>query len=164
MRFWLHSDEYAHQIFSPFKIILCHNGLYIMKPEPRLAAFAKIERAKTQIKDVESRIQIWAQSNPYSVVSKINPHDPREEVWSLIPSDIGFDLPIIIGETLHNIRSPIDQVLAAVAEIGGSSDGVAFPFGKTADIFERAIAKQKKLLPADAIDMDPRAQAIQRRE
>jgi hypothetical protein len=127
-----------------------------MKPEPLLAAFAKIERAKTQIKDVENRIQVWAQSNPYSVVTKVNPYEPREEVWSLIPSDIGFDLPVIIGETLHNIRSPLDQVLAAVAEIGGnsnSSDGVAFPFGKSADILERSISKQKKLLPADAIDM-----------
>jgi hypothetical protein len=125
----------------------------IMKPEPLLAAFAKVERATTQIGDVESRIQLWAQSNPYSVVNKINPHDPREEVWSFIPKTIGFDLPVVVGEALHNIRSPLDQMLSAVAEQRGSSDGIAFPFGKSADIFERALSKQKKLLPADAIDM-----------
>jgi hypothetical protein len=126
---------------------------YIVKPEPLLAAFAKIERAKTQISDIEARIQLWAQSNPYSVVNKINPHDPREEVWSFIPKTIGFDLPIIVGEALHNIRSPLDQMLSAVAEQRGSSNGEAFPFGKSADIFERALSRQKKLLPADAIDM-----------
>jgi hypothetical protein len=37
-------------------------------------------------------------TNPYSVVHKINPHDPREEVWSFIPKPIGFDLPVVIGE------------------------------------------------------------------
>lgn len=124
-----------------------------MKPEPLLAAFHKIERAKTQIKDIENRIQLWAQSNPYSVVCKVNPYEPTEEIWSFIPTGIGFDIPIVIGETLHNIRSPLDQVLAAVAEISGSSDGVVFPFGKTANIFERAVGKQEKLLPADAITM-----------
>jgi hypothetical protein len=118
-----------------------------------MAGFAKIERAKTQISDIEARVQLWAQSNPFSVVNKINPHDPREEVWSFIPKTIGFDLPVIVGEALHNIRSPLDQMLSAVAEQRGSSDGVAFPFGKSADIFERALSKQKKLLPADAIDM-----------
>src|SRR6266480_4515249 len=125
-----------------------------MKPESLLAAFAKIERAKAQIGDVESTIHLWVQSNPYSVVSKINPHDPREEVWSFIPKPIGFDLPVVIGETLHNIRSPLDQMLSAVSELHrGTSDGVAFPFGKTADIFDHSLAKQKKLLPPDAIDM-----------
>jgi hypothetical protein len=125
-----------------------------MKPGPLLAPFAKIERAKAQVSDVESRIQLWAQSNPYSVVSKINPHDPREEVWSFIPKPIGFDLPVVIGEILHNIRSPLDQMLSAVAEMKrGTSDGVAFPFGKTANIFEHSLAKQKKLLPAEAIDV-----------
>lgn len=94
-----------------------------MKPEPLLAAFAKIQRAKTQVGDVESRIQLWAQSNPYALVSKINPHEPREEVWSFIPKPIGFDLPVIIGETLHNIRSPLDQTLSALAELQrGTSD------------------------------------------
>jgi hypothetical protein len=125
-----------------------------MKPGPLLAAFAKVERAKAQVSDVEARIQLWAQSKPYSVVSKINPDDPREEIWSFIPKPIGFDLPVIIGETLHNVRSPLDQMLSAVAELQrGISHGVAFPFGKTADIFEHALAKQKKLLPAEAIDM-----------
>jgi hypothetical protein len=93
-------------------------------------------------------------TNPYSVVHKINPHDPREEVWSFIPKPIGFGLPVVIGETLHNIRSPLDQMLSAVSELHrGTSDGVAFPFGKTADIFDRSLAKQKTLLPTDAIDM-----------
>ena len=62
-------------------------------------------------------------------------------------------MPVVVGETLHNIRSPLDQILSAVGELGKGADGVAFPFGENGDIFERALAKQKKLLPADAIDM-----------
>ncbi len=125
-----------------------------MKPEPLLAAFAKIERAKSQIEDIKIRVNTWIDIGAYDIVSKVNPYDPGEEIWSFIPKPLGFDLPIAIGETLHNIRTPLDQIISAVAEQHcGSADGTAFPFGKTEDIFKRALTKQKKLLPADAIDM-----------
>lgn len=125
-----------------------------MKPEPLIAAFAKIDRAKTQIEEIQKRVEAWVQSGPYHIVKQVNPHDPGEIILSFKFDRLPDELAVIIGETAHNIRSPLDQILSAIAEQHqGTSDGVAFPFGKTADIFERALAKQKKLLPTDTVDM-----------
>lgn len=133
-----------------------------MKPEPLLAAFAKVERAKTQIDDINNSIKKWVQSGPYRVVHQVNAYDPDEVIWSFKFDRPPPDFAILIGEAAHNIRSPLDQILSAIAEQTGSSDGVAFPFGKTADIFKGAVSKQKKLLPASAITMIEKLEAYPR--
>jgi len=54
----------------------------------------------------------------------------------------------IVGDVLHNLRPPLDQVLSAIAlKFGRTEDHVEFPFRKTFEEFEVALAKQKKLPP-----------------
>ena len=126
-----------------------------MHDKPPTAPFAKLERAKRQIDDVEARVQAWVKSRPFHIEQHVNLRDPAEVIWSYFLYDPPEELSIIVGEALHNIRTPLDNVLSAIAERnGGSSDGVAFPFNNSANAFEKhSLPRQRKLLPAGAIEI-----------
>jgi hypothetical protein len=80
---------------------LCHDRVYIMNLVGTfIAPFAKAERAKTQINDLDLAIKAFFEATPYEIVSEVYP-EANEEVWrfqlkrklprSLGPS--GGDLP-----------------------------------------------------------------------
>jgi hypothetical protein len=119
--------------------------------------FAKTERAEAQIVDLNQRISAFFQSRPYEMVSKLH-RDGTKEIWSFrLSQKIPPEIPVIIGEILHNVRSPLDQILCAIAiKSGESEEGVAFPRGRTRDEVKRALSKQNKL-PTDARQMILRA-------
>jgi hypothetical protein len=125
-----------------------------MKPKEMIAAFGKVERTKSQIDDIKKRIQAFADSNPYKVVSEVDPTG-KEEVWFFkLTSGVPDDLAIVVGETLHNLRSPLDQTISAISvQAGHSGKHVTYCFGTDEQSFKSALAKQKKLLPADALDL-----------
>jgi hypothetical protein len=141
-----------------------------MKPEsPLLACFAKIEWAKTEIDNLAKRIDDLFANKPVVILplslyrpavypfginkltSKIDANGI--EVWRYAIPKIPTDLNVTTGAILHSLRSPLDQMLSAIAlQTHDSPSGVAFPFGRTRDEFKTAIAKQKKL-PPDALKM-----------
>jgi hypothetical protein len=119
---------------------------------PLLAPFAKIERAKTQIDRLNSAITSFFEGNPYVLRSNLD--SSGIEIWRFVPTKKPpAALSVEAGEILHNIRTPLDQMLAAIALLRHTSaNKVAFPFGRTADDFKSALAKQKKL-PPEAIEL-----------
>jgi len=149
-----------------------------MKPEPHLlSCFAKLEWAKAEINNLQRRISDLFKPPPklnifapqrfpgdkprpppkpyptgfYKSTSKIDSNGI--EVWRFTVPEIPTDLNVMVGNILHNLRSPLDQVLSAVALLSHDSPrGVAFPFGRTQNEFTIALGKQRKL-PADALQM-----------
>lgn len=119
-----------------------------------IAPFAKIERAKTQINDLDIAIKAFFASVGYEIVSECYP-EADEEVWSFqLRGKLTHDLSVRAGEILHNLRSSLDQMLGEVVVkvTKRSESGVEFPFGLDFGEFETSLGKQKKL-PADAIQM-----------
>ena len=122
------------------------------------AIFAKTERTITQIEDLHHRLKAFFSSKPHEIYSDLN-GGGTQEVWRFrLARKLPLEIPIIVGEILHNLRSPLDQILCAIAlKHSGSEEGVAFPRGRTKEEFDRAIRKQEKLLPRDAIALITRA-------
>jgi hypothetical protein len=115
---------------------------------PLLAPFAKIEWAKTEIDNLNERINAFFEANPYTLGSEVDQNGI--EVWRYAPPKIPTAFSVSVGAILHSLRSPLDQMLSAIAlQTHASPRGVGFPFGRTEDEFEAALAKQKKL-PSDA--------------
>ena len=146
-----------------------------MKPEaPLLECFAKIKWAKTEIDKLVRPI------NSLTATPRFNLPPPRHlpgdwpipsypslyptglhkvtskidsngiEVWRYAEPDIPPELSVSVGAILHNLRTPLDQMLSTIALLNhNSASGVAFPFGRTRDEFKTALSKQEKL-PADA--------------
>jgi hypothetical protein len=112
-----------------------------------MAPFAKAERAKSQINDLNLAIRDFFKATPYEIVSELNA-EADEEIWRFqLTRKLPHDLSIITGEIFHNLRSALDQMLAeiVVRVSKQSEDGVNFPFGLSLDEFETALRKQKKL-------------------
>jgi hypothetical protein len=112
-----------------------------------IAPFAKIERAKTQINELNIAIKSFFETTGYEIVSEVY-SETMEEVWRFrLKAKLPHDLSVRTGEILHNLRSGLDQMLAEiVVKISKKTEsGVEFPFGLDFGEFETALGKQKKL-------------------
>ena len=99
---------------------------------------------------IEGFLKYW----PIGHVSSIDPV-LDEEVWSFaLGSQIPPDIPVMIGEVLHNIRSSLDQLMCAIASnYSGTSKDTYFPFSKEADSLDSQIKQKCRRLPGAANDL-----------
>lgn len=119
-----------------------------------VAPFAKVDRAKTQIQDLEIAIKLFFDTKPYQIIRQLDVQ-ANEEIWGFrLSKAITADLSIRVGEIFHNLRSALDQMVAEiVVNVAKRSEaGVEFPFGSNFGEFEASLLKQKKL-PTDAAAM-----------
>jgi hypothetical protein len=124
-----------------------------MNAPPLAGPIAKIERAKTQIDELNTKINEFFGSRPYESASKINAKR-TEEVWRFRINPIPTEFTVRVGEILHNLRSALDQMACAIAlQHSGTTKGTYFPFGATAEIFEKELARKGKKLPPAAKTM-----------
>jgi len=124
-----------------------------VKPIQLAASFAKVKRSYAQTQDVNSLISATYGNGGYTVGSHLNA-DGTQEAWVFQFEAVPEDLPIMIGEVLHNLRTALDHLAVALAvQHSGSSSGVYFPFGKSKDIFENEVRRKTKKLPRDAVNL-----------
>jgi hypothetical protein len=116
--------------------------------------YAKVSRASAQIPELARMVEGFFLYWPIGQVSKMDAARD-EEVWSFaIGSEILPDIPVAIGEILHNIRSSLDQLACAIAEkTGGAGRDTYFPFGADANALDEQIKQKCKRLPQGAIDL-----------
>jgi hypothetical protein len=110
-----------------------------------IAPFAKVERAKTQINDLNVAIKTFFATASHEIVSECYP-EAGEEIWRFqLPSKLPSDLSVRTGEILHNLRSSLDQMLAEiVVKVSKRSESkVGFPFGMDFGKFETALGEPK---------------------
>jgi hypothetical protein len=143
-----------------------------MKTEsPLLECFAKIEWAETAINDLKIKIDTLFKPAPnLNIFAPVRfPGDkPRRspmpyptglhksvkhvdsngiEVWRYVFPDIPTSLNVSVGAILHNLRSPLDQMLSTIAvQTHDSPRGVSFPFGRDRKEFQASLDKQTKLI------------------
>ena len=124
-------------------VALALNGIY-----------AKLERTDSQIQQLAGMIEAFFMYWPVGQISTFD-QTLDEDVWTFaIGSPILPDIPVVIGEVLHNIRSSLDLVISAVAkQCGGSGKGTGFPFGADATALEDQITQKCKPLPHRAVDL-----------
>jgi hypothetical protein len=125
-----------------------------MHSEPLLGIFAKVERAKTHIINLEERFKAYIDSGPYETASEVNT-DQTEEVYRFkLVKKLPLELHAIAGDAFHNLRTALDNLACAIAVRNGkTTSGTYFPFGETIDKFEDALIDKAKKLPPAARDM-----------
>jgi hypothetical protein len=116
-----------------------------------IAPFAKVERAKAQINDLNTAIESFFETTPYEVISESYLERDEEARRFQLTRKLPHDINVRVGEILHNLRSSLDQMLAEIVQrtADRTETKVEFPFGRSVDEFETALRKQKKL-PTDA--------------
>lgn len=107
-------------------------------PGQLIGVYAKIERAKEHIHELESEIQRFKESDPYKVVRDQEP-DTEDWVFRLrVHSSLPLRCNAIVGDIIHNLRSSLDNLAwqLVLANGGKPTKQTAFPISDSADEFE----------------------------
>lgn len=116
-----------------------------------LAVDAKLHRARGQIEELRPLINDLLGNTGFQIISRVD-SDADEEIWSFVfDGTVPRQIAIIIGEILHNLRTPLDHLVWALAERNHrASREAGFPFGNQEAGFEQQLAKKCKALSASA--------------
>jgi hypothetical protein len=118
----------------------------------------KIERAKEHIRHLDSRIQDFLGNKPYVIGAKPHriPQIEHTTLYIVEVSPVPDDIPLIMGDAIHNLRSSLDHLAWQLVEAAGFTPNkdTYFPVSDTAHKYASAIGKGEiKHIPQGALDM-----------
>jgi hypothetical protein len=98
-----------------------------------LGVRAKIERAKQHVRDLESALQAFRDTNPYGfrIEDDLQTGDKIHRIN--IRSQTPDSLSLMVGDAIHNLRSALDHLAWQLVEVNGHtpSKGTYFPISET---------------------------------
>jgi len=118
--------------------------------DPLLGPKLKVERAKSHLADFKSGWEAFKNSAPFEDISYDDPAT-GERVFALrMIRDPPADLPLILGDAVHNLRSALDQMVCAFVRFNGKevTRYHGFPIRRNKKKFREAcIANLKDISP-----------------
>ncbi|PZR65211.1 MAG: hypothetical protein DLM71_00110 [Chloroflexi bacterium] len=82
---------------------------------PLHGARAKVVRAKEHLRSLEERVADFVESDPYRVVRDLDPQTGAHRRYAVIERQPPPELPLIIGDAVHNLRSALDHAIFEIA-------------------------------------------------
>jgi hypothetical protein len=107
---------------------------------PLAGCWAKIERAKEQVRNLDAEITALLNSGIYTIVGE-NQFERRRYVFKVLGPPVPRRIAVIAGEIVHHLRSCFDHVVWALASKNGLPDTerVNFPVCQTAEKFDNVV-------------------------
>lgn len=104
------------------------------------SAWRKIERAKQHIADLQRTFDAFVQRNPHEFLTENDPQTGALTIQVRLREPIPHDLPLILGDAVHNLRTALDHAMWELIEIdcGTQDRSTAFPFSKNRKDYEAA--------------------------
>jgi hypothetical protein len=101
-------------------------------------------RAKRHIFDLQTETDSFLARDPYRIVCENNPETVKPAWIVRIRENFSDEVPLIIGDAVHNLRSALDLLACDLVRLNGkSTKGVAFPFAKDRIALETEIKNRK---------------------
>lgn len=113
-----------------------------MHLQPFKGSELKIARARTHLDELKSKLALFGEGLEVQIVriGETEHHDHYTMAFNKSPPD---DIPIIIGDAVHNLRAALDLMMGDVARVlNVSRKEVKFPFAESREAFENLIRKQ----------------------
>ncbi len=102
----------------------------------------KIERAKQHILDLNTVLNDFLKTDFYTLGVEKDPQSGDYVLKFRIPQSLPEQIPLIVGDTLHNLRSAVDYVASElVRRANGPTKYIKFPVRKTREEVEGALRK-----------------------
>jgi len=110
------------------------------KSHPLADCWAKIDRAKEQVRDLDTEMTALLTSGIYTIVGE-NQFERRRYVFKLLGPPVPLRVAVIAGEIIHHLRSCFDYVVSALASKSGLPDTerVNFPVCETPGKYASAV-------------------------
>jgi hypothetical protein len=107
---------------------------------PLDGCWAKIQRAKEQINNLNIEITSLLNNDAYSVVGEFQPERQRY-VFKIVGPPVPLRIAVLAGEIIHHLRSCFDHVVWALASKNGIPDEtrITFPVCETAEKYKNAV-------------------------
>jgi len=115
--------------------------------------YAKIERAKKHVGDLEASVQGFIQSNPYEVIRHDEP-DTGDWVFKVrVLRQPPLELSAIAGDAIHNLRASLDLLVCELVrgERNIVTDKTSFPIARNAKVFKSGHMRMVEGAPHEAI-------------
>ncbi len=111
---------------------------------PLDGCWAKIERAKENIKNLEAEISAFVQPDPYIIAGNVN-HQTKECTFVANAKTIPLRFSVLTGEIIHQLRSSLDHLIWALALQSHATPGpdIGFPICLTEEKFKAAKKRGK---------------------
>lgn len=128
-----------------------------MTADPLAPAFNKIQRARHHIRELRASTRTFLQSKPYRLTSRVN-RKTTEEVWRLSVDPIPWEIECQAADALHNLRTPLDKVLAAdfpnsaIHTRKAERSAIKFPAANSTNQFENVIERIQDHLQPTVIE------------
>jgi hypothetical protein len=124
---------------------------------------AKIERAKEHVRDLESRIQSFRNTDPYGVRTEDDPNTGEKVKRIQVRSRIPDAFSLIIGDAVHNLRSALDHLACRLVEANGNgpSTQTAFPVYQTAAEYAAGSVRKVQGMSPAAVNLVEATQPYQ---
>jgi hypothetical protein len=111
-------------------------------PHPLDGCWAKIERAKELIANLNIENTALVNSGNYTIVGENQP-DRQRYAFKLLGPSVPLRIAVLAGEVVHHLRSAFDHVIWALAKKNGIDDDVRvqFPVCDSSEKFEEAVRR-----------------------
>jgi hypothetical protein len=95
----------------------------------------KIERANKHIQELCSVVTAFFQTDPYRIDIENNPYRGLSQVRFQFTGALPSEVPLIIGDAVHNLRSALDLAVCHAISLGGGNPSkyTRFPFAENLD-------------------------------
>ncbi|MEA2935538.1 MAG: hypothetical protein QOD74_2184, partial [Variibacter sp.] len=104
----------------------------------------KLERAKHHIADLVSVANKFCNSSPFDYEVLHNAKTHQRTLVAVVHEPIPKQIPLIIGDALHNLRSALDHLTWDVLRpFNPARDKVQFPFCRKAEGFESVLRNRQ---------------------
>lgn len=111
----------------------------------------KIQRSAYHRRALDEALKAFAKTMPYN----IGPAPDGTRHWAVnLTRSFPDDVPLILGDAIHNLRAALDIAACdAVRTNGKSTDKVKFPFAATAEQLEELLSKEIKKAGPDVVEV-----------
>jgi len=139
----------------------CYDALRVLQYKPPSGAkpldlrspFLKVERAKHHISDLRAKRAAFIGSNTYTGTPRFNPATNRTQfVLRDVPA-IDPEIPLLLGDAAHNLRTALDHLAYELARSVRVSDPKDyFPISRDEDVYKVESPRKTRGLPKEAKD------------
>ena len=108
------------------------------------SSWLKVDRAKHHINELNIRIAAYNERKPHRLVVEQDPQGSNH-LWTIrIREAIPEDLPLLIGDAIHNLRASIDHLIyrSVVLNRHTPTTMTAFPFWGERETLDAAIKRR----------------------
>lgn len=132
-----------------------------MSESPFEGAYRKIRRARKHLGELDEKIRVFTNTEPYAVVVEFDTQATKHPVRLRRQGDAAPSpqLPLIAGDAIHNLRTSLDHLVYALGERGGGAGPTTgFPVIKDPKDFR---LKEETLLKGVPVAERARIEALQ---